>query len=208
MSNLTTKLEGDERQRYISARFPASNVSANSVRLKGDELLSYIKDHESASKTDQCLGCGYVKESGKLAFTDWYEAILEARGVSIDKEEEEEEEISELPTTYEILDREFNVDELRDIANNGMAQGVNGFIYTHELLKCFNKHEDEILGSLDYEADDLGESSGMSLVITSLTSGDPDIWYSLNDIKTHSVWTYVEIKAYRILCDRNDPEFV
>ena len=81
MSNLTSKLESKERDEYIASHFPQSNVATKSERLKGDELLNYIKGNESASKTELCLRSGYVKESGKPAFTDWYESILQARGV-------------------------------------------------------------------------------------------------------------------------------
>ena len=62
------------------------------TRLVGQELLDYIASNEaSMSKTDQCLGAGYVRQGpGSLngetmaAFTDFYEAVLEARGIERD----------------------------------------------------------------------------------------------------------------------------
>ena len=32
-------------------------------------------------------------------------------------------------TMFTILDREFDIDELRDVVNHGMSAGVSGFIY-------------------------------------------------------------------------------
>ena len=48
--------------------------------LKGTELLNTIRSMETATRTEQCLGCGYVRQDGKPAFTSFYESILEARG--------------------------------------------------------------------------------------------------------------------------------
>ena len=58
--------------------------------LKGTELLDTIRTMETASRTEQCLACGYVRENGKPAFTAFYEAILEARGVTTAAVEKEE----------------------------------------------------------------------------------------------------------------------
>ena len=70
--------------------------------LKGTELLSAIKTMETASRTEQCLACGYVRENGKPAFTAFYEAILEARGV-ITAKVEKEEMLGEYPEQNDIL---------------------------------------------------------------------------------------------------------
>ena len=58
--------------------------------LKGTELLDTIRSMETASRTEQCLACGYVRENGKPAFTDFYTAILDARGITINESEPEE----------------------------------------------------------------------------------------------------------------------
>ena len=58
--------------------------------LKGTELLETIRSMETASRTEQCLACGYVRENGKPAFTDFYTAILDARGITINESEPEE----------------------------------------------------------------------------------------------------------------------
>ena len=57
--------------------------------LKGSALLTEvsIRTAQGMSKTDLCLSCGYVRENGKPAFTCFYEAILEARGVTTNSSE-------------------------------------------------------------------------------------------------------------------------
>jgi hypothetical protein len=55
--------------------------------LTGAELLARIKELGDASKSDLVRGCGYVstKKDGseRLNFTAFYEALLEAKGVSL-----------------------------------------------------------------------------------------------------------------------------
>ena len=109
---------------------------------------------------------------------------------------------------FTILDREFEVDELKDIANHGMSGGVSGFIYSTELMECYDKHEDTILDCLDASADNAGEQSGMQMVIDALTSKDEDIYYSMQDVKELAVWMYVEHKAWEILVAIEHPDFV
>ena len=55
--------------------------------LTGTDLLSKVKDLGDVSKTDLARGCGYVstkKDGGeRVNFTAFYEALLEAKGVSL-----------------------------------------------------------------------------------------------------------------------------
>ena len=55
--------------------------------LTGSELLAKVKELGDASKSDLARGCGYVsskKDGGeRLNFTAFYEALLEAKGVSL-----------------------------------------------------------------------------------------------------------------------------
>lgn len=55
--------------------------------LKGAELLAKIKEMGEASKTDIAIACGYVstKKDGspRVLFTQYYEAIIEAKGVDL-----------------------------------------------------------------------------------------------------------------------------
>ena len=55
--------------------------------LKGSELLSAIAAMpEDATRSDQCRACGYEVD-GRLRFTAFFEAILEARGVITNAQE-------------------------------------------------------------------------------------------------------------------------
>ncbi|MEB3321877.1 MAG: AbrB family transcriptional regulator [Synechococcaceae cyanobacterium] len=55
--------------------------------LTGSELLAKVKEMGDASKSDLVRACGYVstKKDGseRLNFTAFYEALLEAKGVSL-----------------------------------------------------------------------------------------------------------------------------
>jgi hypothetical protein len=55
--------------------------------LTGSELLAKVKEIGEASKSDLVRGCGYLstKKDGseRLNFTAFYEALLEAKGVSL-----------------------------------------------------------------------------------------------------------------------------
>jgi len=55
--------------------------------LTGSELLARVKEIGESSKSDLVRGCGYVstKKDGaeRLNFTAFYEALLEAKGVSL-----------------------------------------------------------------------------------------------------------------------------
>jgi hypothetical protein len=55
--------------------------------LTGTELLTKVKELGEASKSDLVRSCGYVstkKDGGeRLNFTAFYEALLEAKGVSL-----------------------------------------------------------------------------------------------------------------------------
>ncbi len=77
--------------------------------LTGDALLEMIRKMESADRSTQCLTCGYVRENGKPAFTAFFEAILEARGVITNAQElkaecvDYQEQINELLEDYDAL---------------------------------------------------------------------------------------------------------
>jgi hypothetical protein len=55
--------------------------------LTGPDLLAKVKELGDASKSDLARGCGYVstKKDGaeRLNYTAFYEALLEAKGVSL-----------------------------------------------------------------------------------------------------------------------------
>ena len=78
--------------------------------LKGKALLTEvsIRTAQGMNKTDLCISCGYVRQDGKPAFTDFYTAILDARGVINQSEPDEikaedsdyQEQINELLEDY------------------------------------------------------------------------------------------------------------
>ena len=109
--------------------------------------------------------------------------------------------------TFTILDHEFEVNELEDIANHGMAVGVPGFIYSSELHDIYERHEDEIFEAIDVLASDCGIQSGVQMVINAITKGKSDCFYSLQSIKEKSVWMFVEMKAMDILRESNHPDW-
>ena len=85
--------------------------------LKGTELLDTIRSMETASRTEQCLGCGYVRQDGKPAFTSFYEAIMEARGITTAQREKDEllaeyKDSDELETLQELLE-DYDADAIK-----------------------------------------------------------------------------------------------
>ena len=50
--------------------------------LAGAELLAKVKELGDCNKSDLVRACGYVK-ADKLCFTQFYEALLEAKGVKL-----------------------------------------------------------------------------------------------------------------------------
>ena len=49
------------------------------TELKGQELLAYVKQNQHLSKTDQCIGAGYGRDSGTPRFVDFYTELLAAK---------------------------------------------------------------------------------------------------------------------------------
>lgn len=99
--------------------------------LKGTELLDAIRSMETASRSEQCLACGYVREDGKPAFTSFFEAILEARGVITAAQEKEEllaeyKDSDELETLQELLE-DYSVDAIRAFVDCFGAVSLEGF---------------------------------------------------------------------------------
>ena len=91
--------------------------------------------------------------------------------------------------TFRLLCVEFELAELRDICDHGMAGGVGGFIYTTDLESKFDEWSDEILMTCDQWADDVDGSCAMQWII----KDDND--YHYDQIKSDLVWMYMEIKA-------------
>ena len=107
---------------------------------------------------------------------------------------------------FGILDEEFTLEELGDIATHGCAAGVNGFTYTDDIMLAYAQYEDEILAGLDQWADELGEKSALQMLINTIERRKMEP--TMNNIKETAVWTYVEMTAYNLCCDNNHPDFV
>ena len=102
--------------------------------------------------------------------------------------------------TWSILDHEFEIDELRDIATHCMAMGVGGFIYYHENTALFNEHDDEIQ---DYLSDWVHDNIGGDESSFSYFAKDVE---DITQLKNKLVWAYVELKAHDILT-QVDPNY-
>ncbi|MAO71850.1 MAG: hypothetical protein CMD02_05010 [Flavobacteriales bacterium] len=101
--------------------------------LKGSALLTEvsIRTAQGMSKTDLCLSCGYVRENGKPAFTSFYEAILEARGITTEAQEKEDllteyKDSEELETLQELLE-DYSADEIRAFIDCFGGVDLEGF---------------------------------------------------------------------------------
>jgi len=51
--------------------------------LKGPELLAKVKELGAVSKSDMVRACGYITD-GRLNYTGFYQALLQAKGVELD----------------------------------------------------------------------------------------------------------------------------
>ena len=123
--------------RLTPYNFHIPNQPLQIIMLKGTELLDTIRTMESASRTEQCLACGYVRENGKPAFTSFYEAILEARGVT-SAAVEKEELLTEYPDQK---------DTLSELLEDYDADAVKAFIeYFGE--ECLESFEDSYQGEM------------------------------------------------------------
>ena len=95
---------------------------------------------EDADRSTQCLTCGDVRENGKPAFTAFYEAILEARGV-ISAKVEKDEILGEYPEQNDIL---------TELLEDYDADAIKAFIelYGEENLESFtDAYQGEMSGA-------------------------------------------------------------
>ena len=96
-----------------------------------------------------------------------------------------------------ILDQEFTLDELRDIANHGANTGVPGFTYSSDLRDLWDKHEDYITDWLDGFCDDTLGQSMMSYIAEQL-SHDDNQW-TMQQLIEYACWMYLELRAQEIV---------
>ena len=79
---------------------PRSDLATKQERLVGDELLAFIRGNESMTKQEQCNGAGYIKtlKDGSIGcnYTDFFEALLEAKGVDLDASDTDDKDYDHL----------------------------------------------------------------------------------------------------------------
>lgn len=107
--------------------------------IKGNELITIVEmlRAEGKSATDIVLQCGYVKENGKGAYTEFYTELLTAKGTLI---QQQSPEISdEYQEEYDRLIASYDQD------------AVDTFV---ELFgeECLESFEDSYRGEYDSEA--------------------------------------------------------
>ena len=105
-------------RRLYRLQFSHTKQTHMTNALKGTELLDAIRSMETATRSEQCLSCGYVRQDGKPAFTSFFEAILEARGITTAAQEKEEllteyKDSDELETLKELLEVDYSVDAIK-----------------------------------------------------------------------------------------------
>ena len=102
-----------------------------------------------------------------------------------------------IPKLFFILDEEFELDQLRDIVNHGMSQGVPGFTYSSEIRDKWDEREGWIISYLNEWCED-NFNQGMFDYIAEQLSFDDKFW-TMQDLIEYAVWMYVECKAHDIL---------
>ena len=73
-------------------------------RMEGLALLEHLETHKDSSHTENATACGYVREDGKIAYTAYFEAVLEARNTFSGYGKDAEEDDHEFDQWYESLD--------------------------------------------------------------------------------------------------------
>ena len=110
--------------------------------LKGQALLTEvsIRTAQGMNKTDLCISCGYVRENGKPAFTDFYTAIMEARGITIN--EPEPEEIKAEDSDYQ--------EQINELLEDYPADAIRAFIELYgedDLDRFSDSYQGEMSGA-------------------------------------------------------------
>lgn len=59
-------------------------MTTATVRLTGDALLEHVAKYKDATKTEQCLTAGYVRDNGSPAYVDFYTELLNASPIVTD----------------------------------------------------------------------------------------------------------------------------
>lgn len=124
-------------------------MTTATVRLTGDALLEHVAKYKDATKTEQCLTAGYVRDNGSPAYVDFYTELLNASPIVTDPNKvlAENDEYDSLDDDKrelydEVHDRfgytwdheqimEF-IEELDDIGIENVSQLEDAYVYTHD----------------------------------------------------------------------------
>ena len=152
-SAIATRTVGEvSHYRFPSLRFPLLlvqftqrtrpmlNDPSLDAPLTGDSLLDMIAAMPGSTRTEQCRACGYEID-GKLKFTDFFTAILEARGELKTEEQHNEELIQKYPEQKDIL---------TELLEDYDAEPIEEFIeyFGEENLESFtDSYQDEMSGA-------------------------------------------------------------
>jgi hypothetical protein len=98
---------------------------------------------------------------------------------------------------YFVLDNEFTLDELRDIAEHGAKIGVPGFTYSSDMRNLWDKHEDVITDYLDGYCDDTFGQSSLSYIAEQLSFDDK--FWTMQQVIEYACWMYLELRANEIV---------
>ena len=101
-----------------------------------------------------------------------------------------------LSQTYTLLGRDFDYDELMDIAQYGADTGVSGFTYSSDLYDVWVDHGETIADYLETFANDVYDKSWEAMILDSPRI-DPDYWTS-QQLKELAIWSYLELRSQEI----------
>ena len=186
---------------------PHSDVVTRQERLSGDDLLNYVKATSELTHKQRCLGAGYIQatkyEDGtdKPAFTDFFEAIIDAKNDNdpwfpqngadwFDSLTEEQQElydaIEDMCPEFTKLDaeqcQEF-MDELDDLGITTSEQFEDAYVYQTDAYNAeadFAQYCAEEIACLDVTND---AGMGSFLVIDWQATWDCNLRHDYNTIE-------------------------
>ena len=134
--------------------------------LTGEDLLAKLQELGELSKSELCRECGYVhterKEDGteRLAFTDFFTAILDAKGETLDDKNAE---------TIEVEDEE-NREIIEDLILSHGEGPVNTFLELYGEVEIDNfeqSYRGEFSDGVEFAEFWINETENLNLLIIS-----------------------------------------
>ena len=163
---------------------PVALVSPNCSQLVLDVI------NNSWDKSSSGLGDHHYVDSQSITDADELQEYWEEYSLQLDAEYQiltlslplnERGYLLNMSRLTDALDERFtDIDEVKDIVQYGMSQGISDFIYFGDIRRFFFEHEDDIES---YIEDNYGYEDWIK-------SNPP---YSVNNLINNSVWLVVEI---------------